>query len=302
MISVIAAEAGAQIIAPSELEAEPEDSLYIKVKWNDNSLNEDGFYIERATTLQDTSAWEIIGETGQNVRIFFDYWSVRGIQYYYRVFAYAGPFHSDYSNIDSAILLGSPWVIPAAPTNLAVQNVTMNSITIHWNDHANNELGFVIARRAEGELFFNYIDTVGTDILTYQEVGLTPDHTYFYKVCAYNGFGISDYSNTVSARTDENSITVHNLSGIPGKYYLGNNYPNPFNPLTSIEFGIRVSGHAEIKVFNSLGKEIETLVSQNFAPGTYKINWNAGNLPSGVYFYSLAAANFIEFKKMILTK
>lgn len=302
MIPLLTRCTEAQIFAPSELEAQAEDSSYIKIKWADNSTNEDGFYLQRTSSVNDTGSWETIGETGQNVRIFYDYWAVRGIMYYYRAFAYMGPIHSGYSNIDSAMLLGNPNVLPAAPSNLSVQNVTMNSITIHWKDNANNELGFVIARRAENEQYFRYIDTVQTDILTYQEVGLTPDFTYFYKVCAYNNFGISDYSNTVSARTDENNIIFHYQTGIPENYFLGNNYPNPFNPVTSIEFGIRKSGHAELKVFNSLGKEIETLASQNFTPGNYRLIWNAGNLPSGVYFYSLIAEDFREFKKMILTK
>lgn len=295
------------IIAPTELEAESEDSSYIKVKWRDNSGNEDGFYIERAQ-INDSMYWEIIDAVPQNYTQYFDYWAVRGVKYYYRVFAYQGQIRSGYSNVDSVILLGDPYIIPEHPTSLKVLDITMTSITIRWHDNSSNEDGFIIARKDENDLFFHYIDTVSHDILTYQEVGLTPDHVYSYKVCAFNQFGISDYTNTVSARTEQ-TMLIQNNSEIPAEYFLGNNYPNPFNPNTNIKFGIAKNSRVTITIFNSLGMEVEKLVDENLQAGTYNVVWDAHNFSSGVYFYKISVSSsiageqqFTEVKRMIFTK
>jgi hypothetical protein len=89
---------------------------------------------------------------------------------------------------------------------------------------------------------------------------------------------------------------------IPSAYSLSQNYPNPFNPETNIKFAIPKNEFVKITVFDMLGKELETLVNEQLAPGTYETNWNASNYPSGVYFYKLSAGDFSETRKMLLLK
>jgi hypothetical protein len=88
----------------------------------------------------------------------------------------------------------------------------------------------------------------------------------------------------------------------PTNYALGKNYPNPFNPSTTIEFSIPRSEFVILKIYNLLGQEVVTLVSEKLAAGKYKYDWNASDLESGVYFYRLATNHFIRSKKMILLK
>ena len=83
---------------------------------------------------------------------------------------------------------------------------------------------------------------------------------------------------------------------------LHQNFPNPFNPTTKIQYSIPQSSNVVIKVFNILGREIETLVNEEKPVGTYEVNWNASNLTSGVYFYRLQAGDFAQTRKMILLK
>ncbi|MGB5847067.1 MAG: T9SS type A sorting domain-containing protein, partial [Ignavibacteriaceae bacterium] len=89
---------------------------------------------------------------------------------------------------------------------------------------------------------------------------------------------------------------------IPSAFSLDQNYPNPFNPSTNIRYSIPQSSNVVIKVFDILGNEIETLVNEEKAVGTYEITWYAENLPSGVYFYQLRGGSFVETKKMVLMK
>ncbi|MEO6694916.1 MAG: T9SS type A sorting domain-containing protein [Ignavibacteria bacterium] len=290
-----------QITAPSNLRCETEHPFYVKVRWDDNSNNESGFFVERATNL-DSADWEIAGRVSQNMRIFNDYWITYGQKYFYRSFAYNNSGFSGYSNIDSVIALGDTTNLPGKPTNLRVTNTTMTSISMIWDDNSNNEFGFIIARKKPGDIFFEYIDTVQTDVLTYQDVGLTPDNLYVYKVCSYNGTGISDYSNSVSAVTKESTrITRHNLE-IANNFFIGNNYPNPFNPVTNIKFAIPSRSFVKITIYNSQGSQQEILLNNFLSSGTYTISWNAGTFSSGVYFYGIEADGFKELRKMILIK
>jgi len=97
-------------------------------------------------------------------------------------------------------------------------------------------------------------------------------------------------------------VEEKDIDEIPTNFYIGNNYPNPFNPSTKITYSIPQSLNIVIKVFDVLGNEIETLVNEEKPKGIYEITWYAERLPSGVYFYRLQAGNFVETKKMILMK
>ncbi len=93
-----------------------------------------------------------------------------------------------------------------------------------------------------------------------------------------------------------------NTSNIPENYRLFQNYPNPFNPSTTLQYQIPQSALVIIKVYDALGKEVKTLVNQYQNMGSHEVNFNSGNLSSGVYFYTMQAGSFVETKKMILLK
>jgi hypothetical protein len=97
---------------------------------------------------------------------------------------------------------------------------------------------------------------------------------------------------------------------IPENFVLNQNFPNPFNPATKIKYSIPKSSQVTLKIFNTLGEEIATLVNEEKTIGTYEVSWNAANLPSGVYFYRLQVVDpetssgqgFVQTRKMILLK
>jgi hypothetical protein len=95
---------------------------------------------------------------------------------------------------------------------------------------------------------------------------------------------------------------VKQVNGIVKSYSLEQNYPNPFNPSTMINFSIQDAGMVTLKVYNLLGEEVATLVNGELATGSYKVDFNAANLSTGIYFYSIRANNFTATKKMMLIK
>jgi hypothetical protein len=94
---------------------------------------------------------------------------------------------------------------------------------------------------------------------------------------------------------------VNSIKATDG-YVLGQNYPNPFNPATTISFSVPTQSFVSLKVFDTLGREVSTLLSQQLSVGTYSRQWNTEGLSSGVYFYRLQAGEYVETKKMILLK
>ena len=89
---------------------------------------------------------------------------------------------------------------------------------------------------------------------------------------------------------------------VPGKYELSVNYPNPFNPTTKIRFALPQAGNVTLKVFNVLGQEIATLTSGRVQAGTHEYIFDARDLSSGVYIYTVSSGGFIASKKMLLVK
>jgi hypothetical protein len=90
---------------------------------------------------------------------------------------------------------------------------------------------------------------------------------------------------------------------LPTEFILYQNYPNPFNPNTNIEFRIANFGFVSLKIYDPLGKEVVTLVSEEKHPGNYTVEFDASRLPSGIYFYKLKVGNgFVETKKLVLLK
>lgn len=114
---------------------------------------------------------------------------------------------------------------------------------------------------------------------------------------ASSGFGtpgkINDNYTSVEESAEES---------IPKEYRLNQNYPNPFNPVTKIRWQSPVSGWQSLKIYDILGNEIIILVSGEKPAGVYEVEFDAGNLSSGVYFYTLKTETFIQTKKMILIR
>jgi len=99
-------------------------------------------------------------------------------------------------------------------------------------------------------------------------------------------------------------VVLHNDldNTLPNKYSLEQNFPNPFNPSTTIRYSIPEPGLVTIKIYNAIGKEMDVLKNELIQVGNYEIKYDGSKLPSGVYFYQIKAGKFVETKKMILLK
>lgn len=159
-----------------------------------------------------------------------------------------------------------------------------------------------------GVLALNYNGSV---YCTYRHPQLSQAHAI--NICKNdNLIYATGMENLAPGNSNIYTVRIGNVTGInntgtetPKDYQLYQNYPNPFNPSTRIRFeipSIETISEVHLRVYDILGREVTTLVSEVLKPGTYDVEWDASNYPSGVYYYRIEAENFTETKKMLLMK
>ena len=181
---------------------------------------------------------------------------------------------------------------------ISVQDSTSYSWTIGKEINLDNDWQEI---KFETSWFKQFMSNFGRFYITFGI--LTSDSCYIWYEYGIDYIkGIDDTLGVIVYDTfgDETGISV--IKETPSEFALEQNYPNPFNPSTKIRYSISIQSNVEIKLFDLLGNEIETLVNAEQPSGTYEFNWSTTTLPSGIYFYQLKAGDFIETKKMILMK
>jgi hypothetical protein len=181
--------------APSGLSATVNGTDQISVAWTDNSSDESGFSLERATG---GGGFTIIANLGANATSYTDNGLQPGTSYSYRVAAFNTAGSSGYSNTASATTsLPNP---PAAPSGLNAAATSETTVSLSWLDNSSDEDNFIVERSLDGTSFA-LIATVGVNATAYVDAGLNSGTTYSYRVAAINVGGSSGYSNAASATT-----------------------------------------------------------------------------------------------------
>lgn len=194
-----------------------------------------------------------------------------------------------------------PGVVPVELSSFTA-TVSGSNVTLNWSTVTEtNNRGFEIQRSNDGNDFvtIGFVNGKGTTTqiqnYSYRDNSLSVGN-YSYRLKQLDFDGTFEYSNVV-----EVSVIA------PQEFALEQNFPNPFNPSTLINFSLKVDSEVSLKVFNLLGQEIATLVNGKLSAGSQQIEFRADNLSSGVYFYRIDAkgidgTNFSSTKKMILSR
>jgi len=201
---------------------------------------------------------------------------------------------------DTLYVAPDPGVVgPGVPVELASFNASVNenSVTLSWITATElNNSGFEVLRSSEPEIWeeVGFVRGNGTttemNYYSFTDENLS-DGSYAYRLKQVDLDGTYEFSNIVYVEI----IT-------PIEFELSQNYPNPFNPSTTIKFSIPEGSRVSLKIYNSLGQEIETLVNRFMEAGVHTVNFNAAGLISGMYFYRLDAGEFTQVRKMTLIK
>ena len=210
------------------------------------------------------------------------------------------------TDVGTSITSSGDWVAGnLSNQTLPVELVSFSAITkgrnveLAWKTATEtNNAGFEVQRKQVGTEWtkVGYVDGNGTSAkehnYTYTDAAKSANK-YSYRLKQIDRDGKFQYSNEVEAVT---ALSAED-------YKLSSNYPNPFNPSTKFNFAVKNAGQVSVKVFNGLGQDVATLFNEVAQPNQmYEMNFNAGNLASGTYFYVLRAQDRYEVKKMLLMK
>ncbi len=202
------------------------------------------------------------------------------------------------TSLDVTIVYTAP--IPVEFTTFAA-NVAGEKVELTWETATEtNNKGFEVERSSDDVSFtsIGFVDGNGTSAEAHSYSFV--DHhatsgTYYYRLKQVDFDGTYAYSNTVE------------VDFVPTEFSLGQNYPNPFNPTTKIKFALPVAAKVSVKVYNVVGQQVAELINGQFELGLHEVSFNASQLSSGVYFYTIEAAgvdgqSFGTTKKMMLMK
>ncbi len=173
-----------------------------------------------------------------------------------------------------------------------------NRVELKWTTtYEINNSGFDIERKSPGKDWIKIANVPGqgtsyhTNNYSFTEVNLsTGRHKYRLKQIDYNG--------SYKYYELQNEVVI----GVPNKFVLNQNYPNPFNPSTTINFEIPNANFVSLKIYDTNGREISSLLNELKNAGYYSVKFNAANLSSGIYFYKIQAGGFSAVKKLMLVK
>ena len=192
-----------------------------------------------------------------------------------------------------------------APSNLSAAET--NSITVSWDDNANNETGFKLDRKIGIDGTWEELVDLVANTTEYLDELVDAETEYYYRIAAYNDDTESDYSDEVNITTSPATGIADNTN-IPANYMLLQNYPNPFNPTTNITFLLPRESYIRLSVFTITGEEVSTILNGYRNSGQYMVKFNASDLPSGIYLLKMTAIStisgnqFVDIKKMMIMK
>lgn len=196
------------------------------------------------------------------------------------------------------IRIGSDQIpLPVELTTFSA-SIFEESVELIWETVTEiNNYGFEIERKIkEGE--WNKLDFVNghgnsnsPKYYSFLDNSIEGSGNYYYRLKQIDIDGTYEYSEIVEA----------NL-GVPNKFELNQNFPNPFNPTTSIQFNLPQESDAKLSVFNVLGEEVVELINNKISAGYHSIQFDGAELNSGIYFYKLESKDFTQIRKMMLIK
>lgn len=185
--------------------------------------------------------------------------------------------------------------LPAVPTNLQATAIAAPKVQLTWLNSIPGEVRFRIDRSQNGTTWSYAGNTAAT---TYVD-SLPAPGSYYYRVRSENASGNSAFTTAVA-------LVISSVHGAEFKstsnFNLFQNYPNPWNPATTISFFLERESNISLKLFDCFGKEIKTLLQGKQTEGMHEVVLDAGNLSSGIYYYQMRTSYGCQTKKLLLLK
>lgn len=188
----------------------------------------------------------------------------------------------------------APGPLPVELTSFAASSIN-GKVVLNWQTASEtNNKGFEVERKSDNNwISLGFVNGNGTSLFAnnYSFTDNVTNGTYSYRLKQVDFNGYFKYTDVIEV-----------VNGLPVEYTLSQNYPNPFNPATTIEFSVVKAGNYSLDVYSVSGEKVASLLNTNLNSGNHKINFDASNLTSGIYFYRLSGEGINLVNKMTLLK
>jgi len=179
-----------------------------------------------------------------------------------------------------------------------------SSVILTWNPVVHEDIQYYRLQRSLDSLFTNIDDENFVTDITYTDGGVEWGQEYFYRVSAYVGYWTEE-SNTTSVQLG--SLGLDEDASLANIYKIYQNFPNPFNPVTTLSYSLPKAGAVNIVIYDMMGRLVRDLVSEYQSSGYKTIKWDATNnlgesVSAGMYFYMVDIGNLKQVRKMLYIK
>jgi hypothetical protein len=187
---------------------------------------------------------------------------------------------------------------PQSPNGMKISQTGNHSIKLQWHNRNAENDSIAIERRRTSDSFGVIGEVASTDSV-FIDTSTSAGTPYFYRLSVTMKDSSELQSYPIMLIPVATSVGPLNVAV---EFELFDNYPNPFNPSTTIKFELPTSAHVSLTVFDILGREVSVLVNERRDAGVYEVKFDGSALASGVYFYRIQAGSFVETKRLLLLK
>jgi hypothetical protein len=225
-----------------------------------------------------------------------------GVTYYWQVRSYDGTVYSNPSGTGSFVVYaGNAAVVPLAGSPVEGVQTGSTSPVLSWFIPTIGEVeSYIVEYSKKPDMSEPISMEVKGNSIALEK--LSAESSFYWRVRSVNPKGEKSAFSEVESFSISSTTGVEDKGRIPSEFALRQNFPNPFNPATIIEFSLARDGFYSLEVYNILGEKVRSVMRANMKAGSYSVDFNAKDLMSGIYFYRLSGNGVMMVKKMMLVK
>ncbi len=193
------------------------------------------------------------------------------------------------------------YTYPESPNKMSINTFSDTLIHIQWNNRTTENDSIVVERKVDdGD--FEFYARIPHDATEFNDTTTSTGKSYYYRLKTTLGDSLEIQSYPIMMSIESSGLPEPENDSIPAQIQLFDNYPDPFSTSTKFVFTLPSRSFVTLKIFDTLGREMETVFSEELNYGKHTYLWNARKLPSGVYYYRMEAGDFTETKKLTILR
>lgn len=193
------------------------------------------------------------------------------------------------------------YTYPESPNKMSIDTFADTLINLKWNNRTAENDSIVVERKVNGG-DFDFFARIAPDATEFNDTTISTGNSYYYRLKTTIGDSLEVQSYPIMMTVESSGLLEQEEDSTPAQIRLFDNYPNPFKIYTTFTFTIPSESFVTLKVFDSIGREVETVVSEELDRGKHTRRWIAQGLSSGIYYYRIQAGDFTETKKLEIIK